>query len=1529
LNSEGRATALIVEPDEETASRLKSILGARFSMEVEYACDSSQARQKLASTDFDIVTLDFRLAGDEDPRLLKEITSSEDHPPVILILDEGSERAARSLEADASGYVIQDTRMVSAFSDAVEKGLAEASLRHARKALSDEQSFIESALNSLPDTFFMLHFDGTGISWNKRLSEVTGYSNEEISSMTPEDFFRGEDLETVMDLLSKAGSGEMSSGRAEVDLFTKDGRAIPYEYTAALLKDGTGKPIGICGVGRDISERKATNVELERYREHLEELVRERTMLLKDSHERLLQEVSVRQNAEDELRKSESYYRSIVEYSHDVVGVFDAQGNMLFAGPTITRILGYDQRDITGRNLFDFVHPDDQPTLLENHGAVVDEQGLERTTECRFRDKGGGWRVLETIGRSFTDDSGEVRIVVNARDITNRKLAESAIFQSEEIASALLNAPTDAVVLLDAEGVILDINEKGTDVLGMARDDLVGLCLYDLVPAHLAQPSRSVADRVMSSRKPMRFKEQLCDRTFDYTAYPVFSEGDIRRFVLVARDITSRTRIERELRKSQETATAFINAILDTAILMSVEGTVLATNEIGARRVGKSAEELVGSNIYDWLPEDVAASRRVRVGEVVRARAPLRWEDERAGRYMDNSLCPILDDRGNVESVAIFARDITERKKAEEEIRQGYHNLMAFLNATTDYAILIGANGTVLAANTMLAESLGTSPEKLVGLNIYGPSPLETDIKERRVAHVDEVLARGEPIRFEDEHGGVCFEHRLYPVFDAAGKVERVAFFSRDITEQKRAEEEIKKSRENLQAFLDATTDYAALFGADGKIIAVNKTLAERLGVGTEELIGFEMHGNAPLETEIKDNRVSRLEEVLKSGKPVRFEDERGGIHFEHRLYPVFDAAGKVERVAFFSRDITVQKKTEAARSQSERQFRELVELSPLAMAVYAGANEEIQLVNRKFTELFGYTIEEIPTVDDWWPLVYPDENYREAIRVEWASRVERAVEKHGEIEPMETTITCKDGSLREIEFYLSSIGERNLVTFVDVTERMLMEQALRDSEERYRLHFEHSSDVIYSLDTEFRVVSVSPSVERALGYKPEELVGKKISELDVLDDKSLTLATSDALRALRGNPVSSEYVFITKDGRHVFGEVSGAPVIKDGKAVGVISVGRDMTERKLAQEKLMQSEERYRSFYSVSPDYIFITDLDGRVVDANQALLERLDLSLDEIQDADYMAFADEDDIEKIRAAAGRLSHGEVVKRLEVKAVMDNETYDFEINAAPLYENGKITKYVGLARDITERKRSEEELKRLNRELDGYAQTVSHDLRTPLSAIKLANETLLKVWSRRDRLDLDLDAEIRRFCEVIELGTVQADSMISDLLTLARAGQEPVEVSEVSVSNVVRRILAERHALIQQRRVQLEVDEDLGRVWGSETHVYQLFSNIIDNAIKHNEEPGPSVKIARLDEMGTGGHRYVIKDNGPGIPPEDLENIFLPFFRGDKGETGIGLAIVEKIVKLYGGYVRAYNDGGATFEFYIQDLTEPLSDAS
>jgi diguanylate cyclase (GGDEF)-like protein/PAS domain S-box-containing protein len=317
----------------------------------------------------------------------------------------------------------------------------------------------------------------------------------------------------------------------------------------------------------------------------------------------------------------------------------------------------------------------------------------------------------DDIERRVTSLVGELRTVSDQLlgEIAERREAEHALRQSQETVTALLNAPPDSALLIDAEGTILAANELAIKRLRRYAPDhprLVGANVYDLFPGELTEKRRTRNEKVIATGQPARFEDEKNGRWYDNSTYPVLEDdGSVTALAIFTRDITLAKQAEHAVhavQQSQQTIKALLNAPTDAALLVDVSGKIMAANETAARRLASHAriafkgdpEKLHGMNVYELLPKDLAATRRQRNEEVVESGEPARFEDERNGAWFDNSIYPVLDVDGKTVALAIFTRDITELKRAQERFKHlAFHDSLtglpnrAALQARLDVAL--------------------------------------------------------------------------------------------------------------------------------------------------------------------------------------------------------------------------------------------------------------------------------------------------------------------------------------------------------------------------------------------------------------------------------------------------------------------------------------------------------------------------------------------------------------------------------------------------------------------------------------------------------------------------------------------------------------------------------------------------------------------------------------------------------------------------------------------------------------------------
>jgi PAS domain S-box-containing protein len=286
-----------------------------------------------------------------------------------------------------------------------------------------------------------------------------------------------------------------------------------------------------------------------------------------------------------------------------------------------------------------------------------------------------------------------------------------------------------------------------------------------------------------------------------------------------------------------------------------------------------------------------------------------------------------------------------------------------------------------------------------------------------------------------------------------------------------------------------------------------------------------------------------------------------------------------------------------------------------------------------------------------------------------------------------------------EMEFFRGY----NEILFSKLEKKMvdleIANQKLKIIEERYRLNFENVSDVIYTIDTDFKFLSMSPSVERILGYQPQDFIGRPVSEIsNILTPESFERAMADISRILKGETISGAiYEFVAKDGAKTFGEVSGSLITRDGKAEGLISVARDITKRKEAEKALEEKEKQYRELVKYAPAGIYEVDYEtGRFTSVNDIICEYTGYTRDELLTMNLLDLLADESRELMSERLEKLFAGEEIPELVEYCIRtkDRNKLWALIRARYIYKDGRLKGATGVIYNITERKVAEDALR-------------------------------------------------------------------------------------------------------------------------------------------------------------------------------------------------------------------------------------------
>ncbi|UWZ83546.1 sensor histidine kinase [Occallatibacter riparius] len=401
--------------------------------------------------------------------------------------------------------------------------------------------------------------------------------------------------------------------------------------------------------------------------------------------------------------------------------------------------------------------------------------------------------------------------------------------------------------------------------------------------------------------------------------------------------------------------------------------------------------------------------------------------------------------------------------------------------------------------------------------------------------------------------------------------------------------------------FVASSMDAIITFNEQWKIVLFNPAAERVFGYRASEVLGSSV--DMLLAERFRQIQCSHAKSFADSGatsQPMGPEDQLWGLRTNGEEFP-FEATitrTQVEGAILFGillRDITERVNARRALEQSEAFNRNLVLHCPVAMVVTSLPEQKCEMLNRRFTELFGYTREDVPDVGHWWALAYPDEGYRQTMKERWEARLKRAIERSESFEPFEALVRCKDGSQKYIEFSVSFVGNRSVVTFVDLTDRYLAELERRRGEEKYREVAEVAPVMIWMTDPHAMSTYLSKSWVDFTGVPLERQLGDGWAETIHPADRERCLEVFKAAAAKR-ELYHQEMRFRRHDGEYRWIYDTGVPrYSSDGEFAGYIGSCLDITDRKTMEEALStfgrrllqaQEEERLRIARELHDDF-------------------------------------------------------------------------------------------------------------------------------------------------------------------------------------------------------------------------------------------------------------------------------------------------------------------------------------------------------
>ncbi len=721
----------------------------------------------------------------------------------------------------------------------------------------------------------------------------------------------------------------------------------------------------------------------------------------------------------------------------------------------------------------------------------------------------------------------------------------------------------------------------------------------------------------------------------------------------------------------------------------------------------------------------------------------------------------------------------------------------------------------------------------------------------------------------------------------------------------------------------------------DGKITLVNEAFCGFLGKSRDRLMGRSLFSViSPDEKRLVD----RCLDVLREGRPfLTCEHAAGELRGmrSHRWthQALYDERGSVVEVQSMGIDMeAMKKKASRPKASEEEKYWRLIESS----------NEYIIVVQDGLIKYMNAKARALPEINeaDFMDKPFIDHVHQEDRHILLDYHMRRLA---GESIPHSYTFRfcCNGCDIRWLEISAIVIEWQGMPAtmnfLMDITEQKKFEDELKQSEQRNRLFLENASDIIFIVDTNLRLTDISPHVEKVLGYRPEELTGKTISEIHILKPEYQDKALAEGTRVLSGERIkSSIYEFVGKDGSDIVAEISGAPVLHENKVVSIICIARDITERKQMEDTLRQSEKKYRETLEQIDDGYYEVDLKGDFIFFNGSMCKILKYAPEELMGRNNRTYMSDVNARKVFGTFNQVYRSGVsAKAVDWEFIRKDGSRCYVETSISLIVDQKGTPvgFRGIARDVTEQKNLEYQLYQSQKmeAIGTLAGGIAHDFNNILSGIMGYTELAL--------MDTPQGSQVHAKMEQVLNAGKRAKELVKQILTFSRRTEyehRPMKIKPV-VDEALKMLRATLPSSVEIIRT-IEADEAI--IEADPTQIHQIVLNLCTNAYHAVRGTGGFIEVRLrqlgeeenppLESAGPEDRRYVeltIMDTGCGINPDSLQRIFDPYYTTKaKGEgTGLGLAIVHGIVKGLGGdiRVRSTQGKGSSFHVFLPNASE------
>jgi PAS domain S-box-containing protein len=1247
--------------------------------------------------------------------------------------------------------------------------------------------------------------------------------------------------------------------------------------------------------------------------------------------EALVTDITEAKNTEDALRESEIRFRSIFESAGIGILLVNEQTHCIAdANSKFLDLIGASRQEILGSMHHRFTGPGETGKgLVSNIGDRRDaSESVLQTCDGR------SLPVLKTVVSAVL--SGKHMLIESFVDITEQKrtwdmLQESeerhqtffansseGIFRYEAGCTIPVTLPADEqIALLREHGYIAECNDAMARMCGWTRaEELEGKKIGEVMDCDDPRTTDCMRMFIRHGYRIAEYESEGRAKTgdihwFSSTLWGVVRDGSVVRLWGVRREITDRQLMVAALRESEERYNALFASSRECVYIIDLSGGFIDANRATLDLLGYRKEELLALSFTSLLDPGQRERARNEITEIVATGSRTNVSEytllHKDGHTIEvESSCSVICHDGKPVAIQGIARDITERRRSWAAVRESEKRFRELVEHSPDFIYTIDFSGTLTSASPAVLTFLGYMADEILGKNISefltseSVRYIRNDIDQKRGGQRTEAHYT---IEFVSKDGHIVpFEVNSRARSDGAGRQDIIAI-AREISERKKTEDALLEREERFRTLLRSMPSVAVQgYLPDHTVVCWNETSARMYGYSEEEAMGRDIR-ELFVPWEIREKITAASARMAESGIPepaaeMVLVNRDGNPVPVFSSYTVIKIPGRSTVIFSIEIDLTTRQRAEDAERKEKEHLQSILDSAPfgtLEFKLHDDGSLVVVSSNRAAGSILGTDCSRYigMTIENAFPALATTE----------IPDTLRGVARNGEPFHLDSLEYADVGTPSILEIHAMRAGQgRIAVFFRDVSGKKKAEDELARSEAKYRSIVGNTSDILQILDTEKRLVYSSPAFSELLGYPEGYQNSRDALGLVHPEDRARVLVDLEEVYTRTNPGIPTEYRVLKAGGDYIYVESVGVNLIGVPGIDGIVITTHVVHERKLSEQVMQESEERFRFIFRHSHDAIYLSAITpsgmfGTIVDANDSATLQTGYSGDELHQKTLVEISSRELAQKSHMIMMELfTRGEA--RFETGLYRnDGSLMPVEISARLAKLRDK-TYIVAISRDVSRRQHDERALQIANQKLQ-------------LMNIVAWNEIQNKVAGLRGSVELGREPVTEEKRKKI------IDSVDEVLNVIHRQLQYTKEYRElgihspqwVNLPQILRMIVSSKgfgpvKFIMDLRDLELYCDPIIDKV----------FSHLIDNTQKHGKK---ATEIHITCSEATDCLRIIYEDDGVGIPPEKKKDLFI---QGTVTSAGLSLFFVHDILEISDMTIRETGEPGkgARFEIYV-----------